>query len=263
MDSRLRREGKRTSGRMAAAILAVAVLAIGCVIVINDSDYSSAETSGKCGDDLTWTFDEGTGALTITGTGPMYNYDFGMEHWGGNVIKTVSMTEGMTTVGDNAFQSCSSITSVTIPSTVTSIGFAAFQNLSIDSVTIPDSVTSIGEYAFANCNLTSVTIPDSMTTIEGSTFTFNPLKSVSISKNVKLIKKDAFKYADLNEVVVSMGCTVEEGAFDSIVIIHYRNLGKVNDPNTLEDDVPLLSGIGAVALLALIILGSHMFGRRD
>ena len=67
-----------------------------------------------------------------------------------------------------AFNSCSGLTSVTLPDSVTSIGRFAFGYCSnLTSVTIPDSVTSIGQDAFWGCsNLLSVTIPDSVTRIE-------------------------------------------------------------------------------------------------
>ena len=67
---------------------------------------------------------------------------------------------------------CYSLTSVTIPDSITSIGEDAFADCSsLTSVTIPDSVTSIGDSAFCNCSsLTSVTIPDSVTSIWDSAF---------------------------------------------------------------------------------------------
>ncbi len=71
-----------------------------------------------------------------------------------------------------AFSSCTSLTSIYIPTSVTSIGYRAFENCtSLTTVVIPSSVTSIGEYAFYNCtSLTSVVIPSSVTSISGYAF---------------------------------------------------------------------------------------------
>ena len=73
-----------------------------------------------------------------------------------------------------AFSGCSSLTSVTIPDSVTSIGDSAFYGCSsLTSVTIPDSVTSIGEYAFSRCrSLTSVTIGNKVTSIGDLAFQY-------------------------------------------------------------------------------------------
>ena len=59
---------------------------------------------------------------------------------------------GLTAIGNYAFQSCTGLTSITIPNSVTTIGYQAFYNCSNLSVTIPNSVTSIGSSAFYNCS---------------------------------------------------------------------------------------------------------------
>lgn len=71
-------------------------------------------------------------------------------------------------IGDYAFSGCSSLTSLTLPSSVTLIGGHAFEKCSgLTSLTLPSSVTSIGEFAFRYCSgLTSLTIPSGVTTID-------------------------------------------------------------------------------------------------
>ena len=67
-------------------------------------------------------------------------------------LTTVTIPDGVTSIGDYAFSSCSGLTSVTIPDSVTSIGYEAFAYCTgLTSVTIPDSVTSIGQIAFVKC----------------------------------------------------------------------------------------------------------------
>ena len=85
----------------------------------------------------------------------------------------------VTSIGEEAFRSCSGLTSVTIPNSMTSIGEKVFYNCSgLTSVTIPNSVTSIGSHAFMECTgLTSVTIPNSVTSIGACAFAYSVFRS--------------------------------------------------------------------------------------
>ena len=67
-------------------------------------------------------------------------------------LKTIVIPEGVTFIGDRAFDGCTGLTSINIPEGVTSIGQCAFSYCSsLTSITIPESVTSIGNYAFDEC----------------------------------------------------------------------------------------------------------------
>lgn len=110
-------------------------------------------------------------------------------------LQTITIPEGVTSIGGSAFYGCKSLTSITIPSSVTSIGSYAFYSCSkLTSITIPDSVTSIGNYAFGDCrSLTSITIPDGVTTIgNGAFLNCTSLTSITIQDSVTIISDNAF-----------------------------------------------------------------------
>ena len=119
-------------------------------------------------------------------------------------LTSVTIPNSVTNIGANAFKDCSGLTSITIPNSVTSIGREALRNCSgLTSVTISNSVTSIGDYAFMYCSgLTSITIPGSVTSIgEGAFMGCSGLTSITIPNSVTSIKADAFANCDLSTVI--------------------------------------------------------------
>jgi hypothetical protein len=133
---------------------------------------SYAQTaSGNCGENLRWTFEESTGTLAISGTGEMMNFSQISPTWNAyrTLITNVTIGNGVTTIGWNAFYNCTGLTSVSFAenSVLKTIDNYAFDFCSsLTEITIPESVTSIGYFAFYGCNsLTEITIPGSVASI--------------------------------------------------------------------------------------------------
>ncbi len=157
-------------------------------------------------------------------------------------IKSVTLKEGVTSIGNYAFRNCSGLTSVTIPNSVTSIGSEAFCKCSgLTSVTIGNSVTSIGSSAFYNCGLTSVTIPNSVTSIGSSAFSnCSGLTSVTIPNSVTSIGSDAF-YAcsglkKVNRIINNIGEWIMNGD-----LISYANT--TSNPLYIANELHLYSDL--------------------
>ena len=111
-----------------------------------------------------------------------------------NAIQKVEIGDSVTSIGDYAFRSCYSLASITIPCSVTSIGFAFNNCYSLASVVIPSGVTSIDDGAFQNCySLASVVIPSGVTSIGYGAFQYcESLASITLPDGVTSIKNYAF-----------------------------------------------------------------------
>ena len=197
---------------------------------------------GKCGGNVNWALTS-DGTLTISGSGAMSNFSIyqnvapWLENWdkiarvvvepgvtsiGGNAfqrcssLSSVRIPESVTSIGDSAFSGCSGLTSITIPEGVASIGNSAFYGCSsMTSVTIPEAVTSIGNGAFWGCSsLTSVKIPESVTSIEGAAFRgCSSLTSITIPEGVESIGSYAFQgCSSLSSITIPEAVTSIEGS---------------------------------------------------
>ena len=122
-------------------------------------------------------------------------------------LSEIIVGDGITKIGEDAFENCSFLTTIVMPDTVTEIGWKAFSGcVSLSSVTIPDSVTKIGLFAFGNCaSFSSVTIPDSVTEIDFFAFRgCTSLLAIMIPDSVTEIGDGAFSCCtSLNAINVS------------------------------------------------------------
>ena len=145
--------------------------------------------------------------LTLSGSGPMYDFDLNDGHRGNFYgISTIVINDGITTIGNYAF-SASHITSVTIPGSVTSIGTNAFAYNELTSLTIPGSVKSIGEYAFRSNQIASLEIPSSVTSIGNAAFMYNKLTSLTIPNSLETIGAYAFMSNQLTALEIPNSVT--------------------------------------------------------
>ena len=179
-------------------------------------------TTGKCGTEAFYSYDDVTKTLTITGTGAIRDYNTlsSVAPWYDycEQIESIVIESGVTGIGSYAFYYFKGLTSITIPDTVTYIGEGAFYECTaLESVTIPDSITSIGKEAFQYSGLTSVTVPGSVTNIADSTFYgCKNLASVEIKYGVEYIGDYAFNgCGNLSDITLPDSVTgIGSGVFD-------------------------------------------------
>lgn len=212
------------------------------------NDYlnnATLHTSTNTWGDLNWSIDS-SGVLTIYGSGEMKHFTGTSEQaWRAykKEIKSVVISNGVTSIGSYAFYDCDGLTGVMIPSSVTNIGDKAFWGCkkltdvsipdnviqlgtsifafcnSLKNMKIPNGVTSIPNEAFENCtSLTSVTIPNSVTGIGSKAF-YNciVLRQISIPNSVTNIGNEAFSgcYALLNITIPNSVTSIGYRTFNS------------------------------------------------
>ena len=157
-------------------------------------------------------------------------------------LTSIEIPSGVTSIGDGAFAYCTSLTSIEIPSGVTSIRDYAFDNCtSLTSIEIPSGVTSIRDHAFDNCkSLTSIEIPSGVTSIGNSAFkNCTSLASIEIPSSVTSIGNEAFAYCtNLTSIEIPSGVTsIENYAFSNCTSLNSINVDKDNQSYSSEDGI--------------------------
>ena len=160
------------------------------------------ETSGKCGDDLSWeiikTFDGYT--LNISGTGAMYSWsDYSDAPWYNCIssITRINIEEGITSIGDYAFVNSISLSEINLPNTITILGENAFYSSGLVEVEIPESVISIESDCFRHCyQLERVTLHEGLERINADAFCLCiSLKQVpDFPESLTYLGREAFMY---------------------------------------------------------------------
>ena len=163
------------------------------VIAILATSNSYAQACFETIDGLRYLIDSDAKTATLTAnTGEKYSGDI-------VVPEKVKASDGVeypvTAFADNAFNNCKGLKSITIPSSVTSLGMSCFSASGLTSITIPYSVTSLGNDCFHSCDaLTSITIPSSVTSLGDYCFSYSGLTSITIPSSVTSLGKSCFEW---------------------------------------------------------------------
>ena len=222
---------KNQAKRLLSVLLAVIML-LSVIPVVN----GFAASSGKCGGNLTWEFDN-NGTLTISGKGYMTDWEYGstvQPPWT-NIrerVKKLVIKKGVTSIGSLAFNGCENLKSIELPDGIEKIGVSAFSGTAYTDDDknwengVRNGVLYIGRYligAYFNCpnnykvksgtrvisdsafaygSITSITLPDSLIGIGIAAFYVVPIKSIKIPDGVKVIGERAFEGCSFQSVTI-------------------------------------------------------------
>ena len=250
------------------------------LLVLSVSCGVRAEESGSCGEDLTWSLSGGT--LTLSGTGAMTDFpEQTMAPWYDQrgEIRSLSLPEGLTAIGDLAFYGCEALTVVNIPDTVTSIGQYAFAGctgmtmldlgsglqtveegafsdcVSLAALQLPQGLRCIGTKAFYRCeSIPALTVPEGVEHLGMSSFAYcKGLVSARVDARIPVISEWLF-YGCHRLATVILPPELEQISEYSfrgcrqLTTVYYN--GSSADAETLRDwigaDVPGFEGTGHI-----------------
>lgn len=248
--------------KMSKKTVSIILVIITFLLIFPMAAMQVAAISGECGAEdgsVKWNLDITTGELTISGTGWMKDYSIDSPApWGiyCDYIKTVTITDGVCSVGDYAFDDCNNLTDITIPSSVMSVGKYAFHDLpmltSIDVASdnrIFFSVDGVlfgtyDEFNIGKCTIlitfpagktdTEYTVPYGVTRIGMNAF-YNNINMTSVTFPSSITRVDCFAFysfmigrtSSITDIYFNgdapnvYASSTGMGSFDKNITLHY------------------------------------------
>lgn len=182
-------------------------------LFISNTSYAK-KTTGVCGEHASYSFNEETGIMTISGSGEIYNnwdkkiqpqiceliIEEGVTNTGENSFKDavklqkVSLPDSLTEISDHTFSGCTSLTSITIPKNVTKNVTSAFENSSIQEAKFAEGSLSVACQLFSDCTtLKKVQLASTIRTIRASAFSgCENLSEIKMPEGLEEIHYNAF-----------------------------------------------------------------------
>ena len=190
--------------------------------------------SGECGadgDNVTWTLDN-NGVLLISGSGRIRDYSIEnpSPFFNDKRIVQVDISGNITNIGDCLFERCSSLSSITIPDSVTAVGSYAFSNSGLTSIELPEGTASVGEHAFSGCShLETASLGNTMTQLQTGTFAgCQSLTDVILPDSLTSVGPRAFANCtssmkiEVNSTILYWGLECFDSATDIVLIVNHK-----------------------------------------
>ncbi len=184
-------------------------------------------------------------------------------------ITEAVIPEGVTAIGDYAFNKCEGITAVSLPSSLTTIGENAFAYTGLVSVDFPESLTEIKKQAFNRCSdLKSVTIPEGVVSIGYYAFSHCGITSLTLPSTIRSMDHSFYSCSDLAQLTLSEGITSLGYSFsyiDALTSVHIPSTvilkgDFTNCPNlasvTIAEGATVVNGFNECDKLASIVIPS-------
>lgn len=171
------------------------------------------------------------GTLMISGTGDMPDFELSTkDHWRNKKFKKkivrIIIGEGITSVGDYNFSFFSkldykNLVSISLPSTLRSIGREAFFGWPLSNITFPENLEIIGEGAFEFSQLKSIKLPENISIGKGAFYYCSSLSQVEFPTHLKdgIIRSETFSKTPLKNILLPKNVTIETNAFKGCALL--------------------------------------------